>query len=70
MIRVKDEAGNIVEGIFKDSLGNIIFKRGAEYSKYVRQQDVINRLTDKISILSNSVNQLEMLVRALTKDKE
>lgn len=70
MMRVKDENGKIVEGVYKDSLGNIIVKKETEYKKYKRQQEVINRLTDKIENLSDTVDQLAKLVMVLTKDKE
>lgn len=70
MMRVKDENGKIVEGVYKDSLGNIIVKKETEYKKYKQQQEVINRLTDKIENLSDTVDQLAKLVMALTKEKD
>lgn len=70
MIRVKDENGKIVEGVYKDSLGNIIVKKETEYKKYKQQQEVINRLTDKIENLSDTVDQLAKLVMVLTKEKD
>ena len=70
MMRVKDENGKIVEGVYKDSLGNIIVKKETEYKKYKQQQEVINRLTDKIERLSDTVDQLAKLVMVLTKEKD
>lgn len=69
MIRVKDENGNIVDGIYKDSLGTIIVRKESEYKKHKQHKEVINRLTDKIEHLSTTVDKLTKLVVELTKEK-
>ena len=71
MIRVKDENGKIVEGVYKDPLGNFIVKRDSEYKKHKQQQEVINRLNDRVDSLSATVERLFKIVETLsTKDKE
>lgn len=69
MIRVKDEQGKIIEGLYKTSVGSLVVKPEAEYKKYRQQQEVINRLTSKIDDVSSTVEQLKELIMTLTQDK-
>ena len=59
MLRVKDEFGNIVPGLFKDGLGNIIVKNDSEYNKYIhakQQHEIINNLTKEVEELKNIIS--------------
>lgn len=58
MLRVKDQSGNIVPGLFKDSLGNIIVKNDSEYDKYIQmkqQHEIINNLTKEVEELKQII---------------
>lgn len=70
MLRVKDENGNIVPGLFKDSLGAIVVKNDSEYNRYLnekKQQQTISNLTDQIAELKELVNNL-LLTANINKD--
>lgn len=69
MMRVKDESGRIIEGVCKDSNGAIIIQPDSNLTRYRQQQEVINRLTDKIDSVSSTVDQLRELILTLTKEK-
>lgn len=61
MLRVKDENGNLIPGLLKDGLGNIIVKNDAEYNRFKlerQQQEAINNLTQEISELKLIINKL------------
>lgn len=58
MLRVKDQSGNIIPGLFKDSLGNIIVKNDSEYDKYIQmkqQHEIINNLTKEVEELKQII---------------
>lgn len=58
MLRVKDESGQIVRGVYKNSLGAILVDNQTEYEKYKRQQETINTLNKKVDELTSLVHQL------------
>lgn len=58
MLRVKDQSGNIIPGLFKDSLGNIIVNNNSEYDKYIQakqQHEIINNLTKEVEELKQII---------------
>lgn len=65
MIRVKDQDGNVVPGILKDVLGNLVVNDVAEYNKYKREKDS----AEQINELKSEVDQLKQLVHALLREK-
>lgn len=61
MIRVKDQSGNIIPGLFKTGMGALVVKNDSEYDKYIQtkqQQEVINNLTQEVSELKTMVQNL------------
>lgn len=54
MLRVKDENGNVINGLVKDNLGNIIVNNDKEYNRYIQEKN-----------MQQSVNQLEHEVKEL-----
>lgn len=64
--RLKDENGNVVQGMHKTNHGSIVVERTNEYDRYLlekQQAETINKLT-------NEVEELKSLVRSLlTTDK-
>lgn len=61
MLRVKDENGNIIPGLFKDSIGSIIVKDDSNYNAYVKQkqqQEIINNLTKEVSELKGLIEKI------------
>lgn len=61
MIRVKDQSGNIIPGLFKNGIGALVVKNDSEYDKYIQtkqQQEVINNLTQEVSELKTMVQNL------------
>lgn len=61
MIQVKDQQGNIVPGLFKDSLGNIVVQDDLDYRRYnkeKKQAETINNLVKEVAELRQLVNHL------------
>ena len=61
MIQVKDESGNLVPGLLKDSLGAIVVERGYDYNKYIQERkrlDQINNLESEVKELKSLIYQL------------
>jgi len=61
MIRVKDHQGNIVPGVYKNSLGAIIVKNDSLLEE--------NRRIHRITFLENKVNELTQLVYTLLNNQ-
>lgn len=61
MLRVKDENGNIVAGLFKDNLGNLVVNDNKAYNTYLKskqQQETINNLSKELTELKELINNL------------
>lgn len=72
MIKVKDEQGNEIPGLYKDSRGVIVVKDDAQHRRYVkekRQAEIINNLVKEVSELRQLVNDLIESQRLSSKDK-
>lgn len=61
MIKVKDDSGAVVDGVYKDNLGNLIVCNDREYNKYLhdrRQQELINNLKEDVNSLKSMMMQI------------
>lgn len=61
MIKIKDNSGQVMSGIFKDERGNLIVKNDIEYRKYLQskqQQETINNLSKEVSELKSMMQDL------------
>lgn len=65
MLRVKDPHGNILPGIMKGDVGNLVVTDKDQYYKYMREKESIQ----KINNLENEVQQLKELIQTLLRDK-
>lgn len=66
MIKVKDETGAVINGVYKDNLGNLIVGDVKEYNKYMyekQQQEIINNLKEDVNslkgMLMTIINKLD-----------
>lgn len=64
MIRVKDQAGNIVPGVFKDALGTIVINNNHEYKQYLKDR----QSTESINSLNNEIQKQKDLINNITTD--
>lgn len=61
MIKIKDDSGHVMSGIYKDERGYIIVKNDVEYNKHLRsvqQQETINKLSQEVSQLKEMISEL------------
>ena len=61
MLRVKDENGNIVHGLYKDQRGAIVVEKSSDYERYMlekKRQETINNLSQEVSELKEIVHNL------------
>ena len=61
MLRVKDENGNVVPGLFKDDRGAIVVNDKPGYQKYLlekQHQETINNLKQEVSELKDMIHAL------------
>ena len=61
MLRVKDENGNIVSGLFKDERGTIVVNDKVGYQRYLlerQHQETINNLKQEVSELKDMIHAL------------
>ena len=70
MIRVKDEAGQIVPGLYRDDSGALVVKDDPGLNKYNKQKSVVSAQKATIEKLTNDVEELKKLVGMLIKEKE
>jgi len=61
MIRIKDNSGNIIPGIYKNSLGVIVVKNESALEE--------NRRIHLITSLENKVNELTQIVLTLLNNQ-
>ncbi len=61
MIRIKDNSGNIIPGIYKNSLGAIVVKNESALEE--------NRRIHLIASLENKVNELTQIVLTLLNNQ-
>lgn len=66
MMHVKDESGNIIPGLFKDSVGAIIVEKNYDYNKYVQEK----KRLDKINNLESEVKELKELIYKLLEKQQ
>lgn len=68
MLRVKDENGNIIQGLYKDPMGSIVVEKNSDYERYLRekqQQEAINNLKQEFSEIKAIIQNL---IGAINKD--
>lgn len=63
MIKVKDERGNEISGMYKDVTGALIVHNDEEYRRYVREK----KQTETITKLTKEVSELQTMVLKLTQ---
>lgn len=61
MLRVKDENGMVIDGIFKDQNGSIVVSNNKEYHKYIQEKNI----KESVESLSNEVKDLKDMVTKL-----
>ena len=70
MKKIIDEQGNIVQGLYRLDNGSIVVKDSAAWSKYMKQKQVFNSQTEKISNLESQVNELRGMFELLLKERK
>lgn len=66
MLKVRDESGQIVQGIVKDSLGNLVVNSKAEFDKYKKAQE----LAADIAKLKTDVAYLMKMLQTLIEHQQ
>lgn len=69
MIRVKDESGNIVPGLYKNELGAIVVKNNPEYQKYIQRKQEIKIINDLQKEVSEQKEIIESVVAEVQEIK-
>lgn len=67
MIKIKDDSGHVMSGIYKDERGYIVVKNDAEYNKHLRsvqQQETINKLSQEVSQLKEMMSELISTIKS------
>lgn len=67
MIKIKDDSGHVMSGIYKDERGYIVVKNDAEYNKHLRsvqQQETINKLSQEVSQLKQMMSELISTIKS------
>lgn len=61
MIKVKDDSGSVIPGLYKNNLGAIVVEKNTEYERYIKekqQQESINNLSKEVSDLKNMMQEI------------
>lgn len=61
MIRIKDETGQIISGIYREESGAILVDDSDSYGKYLKEKErtmEVVQLTSKVDALEKMVRQL------------
>lgn len=67
MIKIKDDSGHVMSGIYKDDKGYIVVKNDVEYNKHLRsvqQQETINKLSQEVSQLKEMMSELISTIKS------
>jgi len=72
-MKIRDESGNTVSGLYRDQLGNIIAKPNEEYNKYLlekKRHKQISELISDVDYLKSEVSHIKsMLLELINKGK-
>lgn len=71
MMKIKDNSGQVMSGIFKDERGNLIVKNDLEYRKYLQskqQQETINNLSKEVSDLKSMMQEILSTLKNSSND--
>lgn len=66
-MRVKDEQGNIIPGLYRTSNGSIIVDDKEGYDKYIKQRNTILNQKSSIDKLQDEVSNLKEMIATLIK---
>lgn len=69
MKRVVDNAGNVIQGLYRANDGSIVVDDSAGLDKYKKQKSVVSAQKQTIEKLSRDVEELKALVGALLEGK-
>lgn len=61
MQQIADTSGKVLDGLYKDTLGNIIVNNGLEYDKYMKErqrQESINNLRKQVQAHHELINNI------------
>lgn len=67
MMKIKDDSGHVLSGIYKDDRGYIVVKNDSEYNKHLRsvqQQETINKLSQEVSELKELMSNLISTIKS------
>lgn len=70
-MKIKDNSGQVMSGIFKDERGNLIVKNDLEYRKYLQskqQQETINNLSKEVSDLKSMMQEILSTLKNSSND--
>lgn len=62
---VKDQDGNIVKGLLRNSSGGLVVNDEIEFNKYKREKESVNR----VKHLEEELDQLKQLVQTLIRER-
>ena len=65
MIKIKDETGNVVPGLYRDSVGTIVVKDQDAYDRYMASKSIKLRDQAKISSLEAELRELKALITSI-----
>ena len=68
-IKIKDQNGNIVNGTFRSTLGDIVVKDDDSYEAYKKELSNKERMNQQITTLEQQVLELSKLVHDLISNK-
>ena len=68
MLRIKDESGNILSGLYRNDVGAIIADESEEYHRYLFEKqrlEQINNLSDDVNSLKSEMKDIKNMLLAI-----
>ena len=68
MLRVKDESGSILNGLYRDDVGAIVADETEEYKRYILEKqrlEQINNLSSDITNLKSEMSDIKTMLLAI-----
>lgn len=72
MQKIQDQSGNLINGIYRDSIGAIVAERGDSYNKYLQDKkraEQITCLSDDLECLKGEMTEIKSMLLELLKKK-
>lgn len=67
MIKVKDNSGNVQNGLYAEHKGIFVFSDKTEYNQYIKRREVLLDRKNEVDFMKNKIDRLEKIIESLSE---